>query len=216
VLDVLSFPEEELRELEASHAAIMALLKTKGLTQLTDYDAFFDAFYDEDLRFDFISLFKQFTKNLNLVFPAKEALGHMADYQALTAIKEMAAKHFRDNRLSMKGVPPKLRAITDAFLESKGIDVKVPPISILDEDFQKEVKKHDRTKTMAAEIEHAIRHHLEVELTDDPEVRRLRLQRRWPRSWRSSPTTGGRFMRSWKSSVSASSTRAMSRPTACT
>jgi type I restriction enzyme R subunit len=170
VLDVLSFPEEELRELEASHAAIMALLKTKGLTQLTDYDALFDAFYDEDLRFEFISLFKQFTKNLNLVFPAKEALGHMADYQALTAIKEMASKHFRDSRLSMKGVPPKLRAITDAFLESKGIDVKVPPISILDEDFQKEVKKHDRTKTMAAEIEHAIRHHLEVELTDDPEV----------------------------------------------
>jgi type I restriction enzyme R subunit len=70
----------------------------------------------------------------------------------------------------MKGIPPKLRTITDAFLESRGIDVKVEPISILDEDFQKEVKKHDRTKTKAAEIEHAIRHHLDVDLNDDPEL----------------------------------------------
>jgi type I restriction enzyme, R subunit len=170
VQDVLSFPEEELRELKASHDAVLALLKKHGLTDLSDADAFFDVFYDEDLRFEFLSLFKKFTKNLNLVFPAKEALNYMGDYQALAAINEMAAKHFRDGRLSMKGIPPKLRTITDAFLESRGIDVKVEPISILDEDFQKEVKKHSRTKTKAAEIEHAIRHHLDVNLNDDPEL----------------------------------------------
>ena len=58
VLDVLSFPEEELRELKASHAAIMDLLKKHGLTDLTDHDAFFDLFYDEDLRFEFMLAFK--------------------------------------------------------------------------------------------------------------------------------------------------------------
>jgi type I restriction enzyme R subunit len=170
VLDVLSFPEEELRELKASHDAIKALLKKHGLTDLGDHDAFFDVFYDEDLRFEFMSLFKKFTKNLNLVFPAKEALDYMRDYEAMVEVNVMAAKHFRDARLSMKGIPPKLRQITDAFLVSRGIDVKVEPISILDEDFQKEVKSHDRTKTKAAEIEHAVRHHLEVELDDDPEL----------------------------------------------
>jgi type I restriction enzyme R subunit len=170
VEDVLSFPEEELRELKASHEAIKALLKQHGLNDLTDHDAFFDVFYDEDLRFEFMSLFKQFTKNLNLVFPAKEALDYMRDYKAMVEVNVMAAKHFRDARLSMKGIPPKLRQITDAFLVSRGIDVKVEPISILDEDFQKEVKNHNRPKTMAAEIEHAVRHHLEVELNDDPEL----------------------------------------------
>ena len=83
VLDVLSFPEEELRELRASHAAIMEFLKKHGLTDLTDHDAFFDLFYDEDLRFEFMSLFRKFTKCLNVVFPAKEALDFMGDYQAL-------------------------------------------------------------------------------------------------------------------------------------
>jgi type I restriction enzyme R subunit len=83
----------------------------------------------------------------------------------------------RDNLLdiirtfSMKGIPQKLRKITDTFLESRGIAVKVKPISILDEDFEKGIKSHSRTKTKAAEIEHAIRHHLDVDLDDDPELR---------------------------------------------
>ena len=42
--------------LQASHAAIMDFLKAHGLTDFTDHDAFFDLFYDEDLRFEFISL----------------------------------------------------------------------------------------------------------------------------------------------------------------
>jgi type I restriction enzyme R subunit len=170
VLDVLTFPEEELRELQASHAAVMDFLKTHGLTDFTDHDAFFDLFYDEDLRFDFMGLFKKFTRCLNVVFPAKEALQFMGNYQSLMEINALAEKHFRDGRLSMKGIPPKLRNITDAFLESRGITVKVKPISILDEDFQKEVKNRNRTKTQAAEIEHAIRHHLDVELHDDPDL----------------------------------------------
>ena len=141
VLDVLSFPEQELRELRASHAAIMDFFKKHGLTDLTDYDAFFDLFSDEDLRFEFMSLFKQFTKCLNLVFPAKEALDFMGDYKSLAEINVLAGKHLRDERLSMKGIPPKLRKITDEFLESRGIQLKVAPISILDEDFQREVSK---------------------------------------------------------------------------
>jgi type I restriction enzyme, R subunit len=170
VLDTLSFPEEELRELNASHTSIMKLLNDHGLTDLTDHDAFFDVFYDEDLRFDFMLAFRQLTKCLNVVFPARQALDYMADYQALTEINVLAGKHFRDERLSMKGIPPKLRGITDAYLESKGIEVKVEPISILDEDFQKQVDKRSRTKAKAAEVEHAIRLHLDVELDDDPDL----------------------------------------------
>jgi type I restriction enzyme R subunit len=169
VIDALSFPEEELRELNDSHAAVKSLLKKHGLTDMADLDAFFDVFYDEDLRFEFMLAFKRLTKSLNLVFPAKQALDYMADYQALTEIYVLAGKHFRDERLSMKGIPSKLRTITDAHLESRGIDVKIPPISILDEDFEKDVGKRGRTNTKAAEVEHAIRHHLDIEL-DDPDL----------------------------------------------
>ena len=170
IIDVLSFPEEELRELQDSHAAIMALLHKHGLPDLNDHDAFYDVFYDEEIRFAFILAFKRLTRSLNLLFPARQALDYMGDYQALTEINILAGKHFRDARLSMKGVPPKLRAIADDHLRSKGIEIKVQPISILDEDFEKDVAKRGRTKTKAAEIEHAIRHHLEIDLDDDPDL----------------------------------------------
>src|SRR5581483_7793392 len=74
VLDVLSFPEEELRELKAAHDRVLAFLKDHGLTDLKDHDAFFDLFYDEDLRFEFMNLFRDFTKALNVVFPSREAI----------------------------------------------------------------------------------------------------------------------------------------------
>ncbi len=170
IIDTFSFPEEELKNLKTSHAEIMGLLSKHGLTDMTDHDAFFDVFYDEDLRFDYMQAFKKFTKCLNLVFPSRQALDFMADYNALYEINILAGKHFRDQRLSMKGIPPKLRAITDKYLLSKGIDQKIKPISILDEDFQKDVNKYSRTKTKAAEVEHAIRHHLEVDLDDDPDL----------------------------------------------
>ncbi len=170
IIDILSFPEEELRELQASHAAIIDFLKRHGLADLNDHDAFFDLFYDEDLRFEYMLAFKKFTKCLNLVFPAKEALDFMRDYQAFTEINVLAGKHFRDERLSMKGIPSKLRAITDQYLLSKGIQEKVAPISILDQDFERQVDRRTRTKTKAAEVEHAIRHHLHVDLNDDPDL----------------------------------------------
>jgi type I restriction enzyme, R subunit len=171
VLDALSFPEKELNELHDAHRALMAWVQKHGLSDLNDLDAFFDLFYDEDLRFEFILAYKRFTKSLNLLFPAKEALDFLPAYNAFSEINVMAGKHFRDARLSMKGVPPKLRGITDLYLESRGIDLKVPPISILDRDFETQVNKRKRAKTKAAEVEHAIRHHLDVELDDDPELK---------------------------------------------
>lgn len=171
VISALRSPADELRELSESHAAVLAFLASHGLTDLADHDAFFDVFYDEELRFGFVEVFRALTRAMNVVFPSRHALDYIADYQALAEINALAGKHFRDARLSMKGIPPKLRAITDRHLESKGIDVKVAPISILDEDFERDVASpRKRPKARAAEVEHAIRHHLEVELDDDPDL----------------------------------------------
>lgn len=170
VIDTLSFPEMELRDLQDNYRSVQELLEKHGLTDYNDLDAFFDLFYDEDIRFDYMLAFKNLTKSLNLVFPAKEALDYMNEYKKLAEINVLASKHFRDARLSMKGIPAKLRVLTDSYLESKGIDQKIKPISILDDDFESQVGKRKREKTKAAEVEHAIRHHIDVELDDDPDL----------------------------------------------
>lgn len=161
---------EELNEMIASYKAIMALLKKLGLTDLNDPDAFYDVFYDEGTRMEYLLAFKDLTKKMNTVFPRKEALDYWQDYQSLVEINAMAERHFRDKRMSMKGIPPKLRKLTDAYLESKGIDQKIAPISILDDQFEVQVGKRKRGKTKAAEVEHAIRHHIDINIDDDPEL----------------------------------------------
>jgi len=70
----------------------------------------------------------------------------------------------------MKGIPPKLRGIADEFLKSKGVEQSVAPISIIADDFQKGVNSKKRDKTKAAEVEHAIRHYLNINLDEDPEL----------------------------------------------
>ncbi|MCT7965000.1 type I restriction endonuclease subunit R [Laspinema sp. D1] len=169
--ETLSFPEEEIRQLETDYRAVMDLLESYGLKDLSDYDAFYDVFYDEEIRFKYIQAFKQLTRSLNLVYPAKAALNYQTNYKALAEINVLASRHFRDTRLSMKGIPEKLCQITDAHLESRGIFQKVKPISILDDKFESEVvTTHRRTKNKAAAIEHALRDHIEIDLDDDPEL----------------------------------------------
>ncbi len=170
ILSCITNDEAELNELIKAHKDIWEFIKKQGLDDLTDSDAFFDVFYDEDIRFEYIQLYKKLTSCFNNVLPRKEALDFLSDWKSFTEINALANKHFRDGRFSMKGIPPKLRRIADEFLISKGIDQTVKPISIIADDFQKDVKSRKREKTKAAEVEHAIRHFIDVNIDEDPEL----------------------------------------------
>jgi type I restriction enzyme R subunit len=148
----------------------MEFLKKYGLNDITDSDAFFDLFYEEEIRFEYILLFQTLTRAFNNIMPRKEALDMWQDYLNFSAINELAYRHLKDSRISMRGIPPKLRAITDEFLKSKGIEQKVEPISILNPEFEEGVSKRKRDKTKAAEVEHAIRHFIELNISEDPEL----------------------------------------------
>ncbi len=171
IVDCISDDDAELNELIKAHKDIWNFLKVYGLEDLSDSDAFFDVFYDEDIRFEYIKLYNTLTSCFNTVLPRKEALEFFNDWKAFTEINALANKHFRDGRFSMKGIPPKLRAIADEYLISKGIDQQVAPISIIADDFfNKVVATKKREKTKAAEVEHAIRHFIDLNIDEDPEL----------------------------------------------
>lgn len=171
IVDCISDDDAELNDLIKAHQDIWNFLKVYGLEDLSDSDAFFDVFYDEDIRFEYIKLYNKLTSCFNTVLPRKEALEFFNDWKAFTEINALANKHFRDGRFSMKGIPPKLRAIADEYLISKGIEQQVAPISIIADDFfNKVVATKKREKTKAAEVEHAIRHFINLNIDEDPEL----------------------------------------------
>lgn len=170
ILEVLQDEATDLNELAQAHRELVALLQTYGLDDFADPDAFFDLFYDEDIRFAYILAFKKLTRAMNLVMPRQEALDYWRDYLNFLEINTLAYQHFHDQRLSMKGIPDKLRAIADEYLKSQGIEQKIAPISIMDDDFQKGVSRRKRDKTKAAEVEHAIRHYIDLNINEDPEL----------------------------------------------
>ena len=171
IVDCISDDDAELNDLIKAHQDIWNFLKVYGLEDLSDSDAFFDVFYDEDIRFEYIKLYNTLTSCFNTVLPRKEALEFFNDWKAFTEINALANKHFRDGRFSMKGIPLKLRAIADEYLISKGIEQQVAPISIIADDFfNKVVAAKKRGKTKAAEVEHAIRHFIDLNIDEDPEL----------------------------------------------
>ncbi len=170
IIECITDDEAELNELIKAHQDIWNFLKVYDLEDLSDSDAFFDVFYDEDIRFEYIKLYNKLTSCFNNVLPRKEALAFFNDWKTFTEINALANKHFRDGRFSMKGIPPKLRSIADEYLISKGIEQQVAPISIIADDFFDKVKPKKRTKTKAAEVEHAIRHFIDLNIDEDPEL----------------------------------------------
>lgn len=157
IIGSLRNKDDGINELKDKHDKLIEFIKNQGIKDLEDYDSFYDLFYDEKIRFDFIEKYREYTKALNKVFPKKEALDYMKYFEKISEINAMAYQHLRDKRLSMKGIPKKLRVVVDKYLESKGITQKVEPISIIDNNFQKQVNKNKRVKTKAAEVEHAVR-----------------------------------------------------------
>lgn len=170
VIECLVPASELIGELKFALGETLQILARNGLSETTETEAFYDLFYDEDIRFEYLTSFRKLTHALSKALPRAEALDYLKDYQRLSAVNELASQFLKDNRLSMKGIPKKLREITDQYLVSQGIEQKIAPISVLDPDFQKQAEQRNRAKTKAAAVEYAIRHHIEVNFDEDSEL----------------------------------------------
>ncbi|MDQ1560064.1 MAG: type restriction enzyme subunit, partial [Pyrinomonadaceae bacterium] len=168
VTETLIPKDELISQLKAAQRKVEEIIEKSGIVERYDYEAFYDLFYDEDMRFEFVLAFREFAKHLDALYPNKEALEYIKDFKYYSEINVKAEQHFRDERISLKGITPKLRKVVDEHLISKGIDQKIKPISILDDDFTRSVSQLSRDKTKASAIEHAVRHFIEVNVNEDP------------------------------------------------
>jgi type I restriction enzyme R subunit len=158
---------QELPKLRDKHQRVIALFTQNGYT-INDVESCVDLLRDERLRVEFNDTLKDFLDTLDTILPRPEALPYVKDAKKLGLIKKSVADLYRDEKLNLVSAKEKVRALIDQYIESQGIDPKVPPIDILSLDFKTHVQRHRSIKAQAAEMEFAARHHISIHFDEDP------------------------------------------------
>jgi len=106
---------------------------------------------------------------MDIVLPNPAALPYVQDMKTFGFINISAKNRYRDDNLNIAGCGEKVRKLIDEYVLSMGIDPKIPPISIVAEDFDDYIVHKKSAKARASEMEHAIRFHISKHLDLDPE-----------------------------------------------
>ncbi len=159
---------EELPILQDRHQRVLQLFHERGIDDIQDDEACVDLLRDEKLRAEFVVKLKEFVTTFDVVMPHPEALRFVGDAKLFGWINQRARNKYRDEQLNLYGVGPKVRQLIDDHIMALGVDPKIPPISILDAGFENHVNAEKSQERMAAEMEHAARHHIQKHMDEDP------------------------------------------------
>jgi len=158
--------KDEIPKLKATHTRVMKHFK--GI-DTADIDACVLVLKDETLRQQFEIDFRKFAKQMDIIMPDVAAQPYLNDLKLLGKINHGARNLYRDSQLNISGVGEKVRQLIDEHIYSTGVDPKIPPVDLLSGDFKEKLNDHKSGKAKASEIEHAIKHHITVNIDDDPE-----------------------------------------------
>ncbi|MEX1364815.1 MAG: DEAD/DEAH box helicase family protein, partial [Nannocystaceae bacterium] len=125
---------------------------------------------DDNLRAQLHVELKRFLSTLDTVLPRPEGKPYLRDARHLSALYERARRRYRGAERPLgQEVGEKVRTLIDDHVISLGLDPKIPPINILDAEFEEHIGRHRSDRAKASEMEHAARHHIRQHLDEDPE-----------------------------------------------
>lgn len=93
----------------------------------------------------------------------------MKDLNRLGKILVGARNLFGDEQLNIASAGEKVRQLIEEHVYAIGVDSKIKPVDLLAKDFKEKLGDHKYSRSKAAEIEQAIKHHIKVKIDDDPE-----------------------------------------------
>lgn len=188
--------EKEIPVLEARYRRIVQLFEEYGVRRIEPFldQKMLDEQEEWDLvetcvalgadvkfRAQFDTYVKAFYDSLDLLFNATAAREFYIPAKRLGYIMMRMRDRYKDETMDLKWAGAKVRKLIDKYLESMGINPKIPPVKLLSEDFPKSVNAHNKSgKAKASEMEHAIRWHIKVNMDKDPALYTMfseRLQR---------------------------------------
>lgn len=129
-------------------------------------------------RAQFDTYLKAFFDSLDLLFNTPAAKTYYIPAKRLGYLLMRIRNRYKDATLDLKWAKAKVRKMIDQHLTTLGIDSKIPPVSLLSDDFLKEVNQlGTHFKSKASEMEHAIRIHIKINMDKDPILYQRFLQR---------------------------------------
>lgn len=161
--------KQELMDLRDRHSRVVNVFKELGVKDIHDTESCVDALRPEKDRAKFIVAYKEFLKTYGNLEHRKEARKYVSDAKAFGFINLRARNRYRDNQLNILGVGDKISQMIDEYIVANGVDPSIPPVDLLDADFQDHVTKQKSDRAMASEMEHAARHHISKKYNEDPE-----------------------------------------------
>jgi len=158
--------KEEIPHLEATHTRVMSFFKQ---VKSDDVDDWVLALKDEEIRTQFDIAFKSFTKQMNIVMPNKAAKPFLANLKQLGKVNNACRLKYRDEQMDLSEAGAKVRDLVNEHILSTGVDPKIPPVDLLAADFTTKLDEFKSSESKASEVESAIKHHISINLDEDPE-----------------------------------------------
>jgi len=158
--------KDEIPKLKAAHTLVTSIFKdVKG----KDIDDYVLVLKDDNIRSQFEIAFKRFAKQMDVILPDTAAMPFVGDLKFLGKVHHAARNRYRDPGLDISDAGEKVRQLVDEHILSTGVDPKIPPVDLLAANFKESVSAVKSKESRASEIESAIKHHITVNLDDDPE-----------------------------------------------
>jgi type I restriction enzyme R subunit len=162
---------DQVANLRTRLARVLAVFTDSNVTPGTFDEAMEDCvelLADGQLRDRFETELNLFLSTIDTVLPMPEAGPFLPAANLFAEIAKRVRRRYRDTGdfdPSLYG--EKVRELIDEHMISLGVDNVLPPISITDPDYQAKAAKLS-ARARASEMEHAIRHHINLHMDEDP------------------------------------------------
>ncbi len=168
---------DELPRLESRHAAAMRFflppvidrpVTDRQVADTNDLDACVRILEPEDVRAGFDLAFRRFSRSMDMLLPDPRALAYRADLQRLGKIRGAARARYRDDRLDLSGCGEKVRTLIAGAVAADGIEILVKEVRLFSPEFEEKIDALATDDAKASEMEHAIRHEINVRVEENP------------------------------------------------
>lgn len=159
---------EQLKERHKAAASFFPSLAREGEKPKVTLQRFVDALHDPDVRGSFNDAYRAFARSMDLLMPDLRVEPYLNDFRFLGTVREGARTQYRDVRLSMDQLGPKVEALIHAHIVAEGVEEVLQPLIITASDFQDKLDAKASDKAKASHLESALEATITERMPEDP------------------------------------------------